>query len=42
MAKIKHCGDVCETAGEMQIKKEHTLYIPKGNIKKSNKIKKRC
>ena len=27
-------------AGEMQNKKEHTLYIPKGNIKKSNKIKK--
>ena len=26
----------------MQNKKEHTLYIPKGNIKKSNKIKKRC
>ena len=25
---------------EMQNKKEHTLYIPKGNIKKSNKIKK--
>ena len=24
----------------MQNKKEHTLYIPKGNIKKSNKIKK--
>ena len=29
-------------AGKMQNKKEHTLYIPKGNIKKSNKIKKRC
>ena len=28
--------------GEMQNKKEHTLYTPKGNIKKSNKIKKRC
>ena len=27
-------------AGKMQNKKEHTLYIPKGNIKKSNKIKK--
>ena len=27
---------------KMQNKKEHTLYIPKGNIKKSNKIKKRC
>ena len=26
----------------MQNKKKHTLYIPKGNIKKSNKIKKRC
>ena len=26
----------------MQNKKEHTLYIPKHNIKKSNKIKKRC
>ena len=25
---------------KMQNKKEHTLYIPKGNIKKSNKIKK--
>lgn len=24
----------------MQNKKEHTLYIPKGNIKKLNKIKK--
>ena len=24
----------------MQNKKEHTLYTPKGNIKKSNKIKK--
>ena len=29
-----------KTAGKMQNKKEHTLYIPKGNIKKSNKIKK--
>ena len=27
-------------AGKIQNKKEHTLYIPKGNIKKSNKIKK--
>ena len=26
--------------GKMQNKKEHTLYTPKGNIKKSNKIKK--
>ena len=30
-----------KTAGKMQNKKEHTLYIPKGNIKKSNKIKKK-
>ena len=28
-------------AGKIQNKKEHTLYIPKGNIKKSNKIKKK-
>ena len=28
--------------GKTQNKKEHTLYIPKGNIKKANKIKKRC
>ena len=27
-------------AGKIQNKKEYTLYIPKGNIKKSNKIKK--
>ena len=31
-----------KSAKKTQNKKEHTLYIPKGNIKKSNKIKKRC
>ena len=40
MAKIKHCGDILKQQGKCKMK-QHTLYIPKGNIKKSNEIKKK-
>ena len=40
MVKQRLCGDISKTAGENAKITKPTLYIPKGNIKKSNKTKK--